>query len=134
MSPYQQEADVLHEAIGTVGRVLAEAMKGGFTTEHKHNHDPVTSTDLAANRVLKELLLGNFPDDGWLSEETRDSAERLSRKRVWIVDPIDGTKEFISHIPQFAVSVALVEAGVPAIGSVYWQTNCSLPCGERGPS
>lgn len=132
MSLYQREVAVLHEALGMAGRVLVRAVEDGFTTAHKGNDDPVTSADLETNRVLKELLLGNFPGDGWLSEETRDSAERLIRERVWIVDPIDGTKEFVSRIPQFAVSVALVEAGVPIIGAVYNPLSAELFTAVRG--
>ena len=59
------------------------------------------------------------PDYGWLSEETIDSKSRLSKERVWIVDPLDGTKEFIEGVPQFVVSVALVENGVPIIGVLH---------------
>jgi myo-inositol-1(or 4)-monophosphatase len=76
---------------------------------------------------LKDLLLSARPDYGWLSEETADSAERLQRQRVWIVDPIDGTNSFVEDIPEFVISVGLVEdgravAGVihnPATGEVY---------------
>jgi myo-inositol-1(or 4)-monophosphatase len=63
--------------------------------------------------------LREFPDDGWLSEETRDSAERLSKKRVWVVDPLDGTRDFIAGRPEFVVSIALVENANPTIGVIY---------------
>ena len=63
--------------------------------------------------------MGEFPNDGWLSEETRDSAERLSKKRVWVVDPLDGTRDFIAGRPEFVVSVALVEDTKPVIGIIY---------------
>ena len=59
------------------------------------------------------------PDYGWLSEETVDSPDRLSKKRVWVVDPLDGTKEFIEGVPHFVVSVALVENGEPIVGVLY---------------
>jgi len=63
--------------------------------------------------------LGEFPGDGWLSEETRDSAERLSKKRVWVVDPLDGTRDFIAGRTEFVVSIALVEDAEPVIGVIY---------------
>jgi len=63
--------------------------------------------------------LGEFPGDGWLSEETIDSAERLSKKRVWVVDPLDGTRDFIAGRPEFVVSIALVEDAEPVIGVIY---------------
>jgi myo-inositol-1(or 4)-monophosphatase len=64
-------------------------------------------------------LLGARPDDGWLSEERPDDGSRLARERVWIVDPIDGTRAFADGIPEFSISVALAVAGRPALGAVY---------------
>jgi myo-inositol-1(or 4)-monophosphatase len=69
--------------------------------------------------MLKEVLLSNFPNDGWLSEETADDMKRLRSQRIWIVDPIDGTKEFIKNIPEYAISVALVEWHEPILAAVY---------------
>lgn len=63
--------------------------------------------------------MGEFPGDGWLSEESRDSPERLSKKRVWVVDPLDGTRDFIAGRPEFVVSIALVEDAKPVIGVIY---------------
>ena len=79
----------------------------------------MTTADLEANRKIHEILLGRFPADGWLSEENNDNAERLAISRVWVIDPIDGTKEFIEGVPQFAVSIALVVDGDPTVGVVY---------------
>ena len=79
----------------------------------------MTSADLEADAALREHLSRAFPDYGWLSEETADNAERLSRRRVWIVDPLDGTKEFIKGIPEFVVAIALAEDGVPVLGVTY---------------
>ncbi len=79
----------------------------------------MTEADLEADRALKMLLHGPTPEYGWLSEETADSEARLERRRVWIVDPLDGTKEFINGIPEFCVAVALVEEGEPVVGVTY---------------
>ena len=68
---------------------------------------------------IKEILLSNNSDYGWLSEETVDSKERLSKKYIWVVDPLDGTKEFIEGIPNFVVSIALVEDNKPILGVLY---------------
>lgn len=91
----------------TPGRIVSEKKAGG---------DPVTQADLALDKILKESLLQ--PDEGWLSEETADNPERLSRRRVWIVDPIDGTREFIDGIPEWCISVALAVDGVPVAGGI----------------
>ena len=93
--------------------------RGGYTIGSKGRDNPVTEADLEADRALKEILRRPFPDYGWLSEETADSAERLDRRRVWIVDPLDGTKEFIKGVPEFCVAIALVDGGVPVVGVTY---------------
>ncbi|MBF0434950.1 MAG: 3'(2'),5'-bisphosphate nucleotidase CysQ [Magnetococcales bacterium] len=80
---------------------------------------PVTQADLEANEAIRSLLMASTPNYGWLSEETVDNRDRLHKQRVWIVDPLDGTKEFILGIPEFAVSIALVEEGRPVCACLY---------------
>src|SRR5207245_335338 len=71
------------------------------------------------NQKIREIVRGRFPKDGWLSEEDKDSSHRLSLSRVWVIDPIDGTKEFIEGVPQFAVSIGFVFDGRPKVAVVY---------------
>src|SRR3990167_4695798 len=113
------ETSVLLRAIQRAGNEIAKLQREGFTAAYKANHDPLTTADLAANQILQEELLGCFPHDGWLSEETVDNFNRLHCKRVWVVDPIDGTKEYILGIPEYAISVALIEAGIPILAAVF---------------
>jgi myo-inositol-1(or 4)-monophosphatase len=80
---------------------------------------PVTIADLETDALLRRLLLGGRPDYGWLSEETADGPDRIGRRRVWIVDPIDGTRSFVAGRPEFAVSVGLAEDGVAVAGVVF---------------
>jgi myo-inositol-1(or 4)-monophosphatase len=127
-----RELQVLESAIRDAGRAVMRIRAEGFETRMKGRGNPVTAADLEANRILKEKLLGAFPGDGWLSEETRDDRERLARRRVWIVDPIDGTKEFVSGLPEFAVSVALVEEGRPLAGALLNPAEGALIIGARG--
>lgn len=101
------------------GTAIRGYFKHSYEVRDKSYDNPVTTADLAADRILREGLTAAFPDYGWLSEETVDDPTRLSRSRVWVVDPIDGTKEFIMGIPEFAISVALVEAGQVVLGIVY---------------
>lgn len=115
----EREMGELQKAVVRAGKAVVELAKNGFGTELKNNRDPVTTADTEANRILKELLLDGFAEYGWLSEETSDDLVRLEKNRVWIVDPIDGTKEFITGIPEFAVSVALVEKGVPVLAALF---------------
>jgi myo-inositol-1(or 4)-monophosphatase len=79
--------------------------------------DPVTAADHAADLVLREIL--PRAGEGWLSEESADDPSRLGRSRVWVVDPIDGTREFIEGIPEWCVSIGLVEDGVPVAGGIF---------------
>lgn len=93
-------------------------------TEHevrrwdKSPDNPVSEADIAVDQLLKERLQIARPDYGWLSEESADSAERLSRRRVWVVDPIDGTRDFLRGRSGWAVSVALVEDGAVVLGAL----------------
>jgi myo-inositol-1(or 4)-monophosphatase len=78
--------------------------------------DPLTQADLAVDRVLREILPS--AGEGWLSEETSDDPGRLEHRRCWIVDPIDGTREFVEGIPEWCISIGLVEDGRPVAGGI----------------
>lgn len=94
----------------------------------KDGSSPVSEADYAADRYLRETLLAARPDYGWLSEETADDGARLSARRTFVVDPIDGTRAFLDGASTWCVSVAVVEAGrslagvleCPAKGETYW--------------
>ena len=74
---------------------------------------------MAVDRLLQSILCAHRPDYGWLSEETADTGERLSRRRVWVVDPIDGTRAFLKGRPWWCISAALVADGEPVLGMIY---------------
>jgi myo-inositol-1(or 4)-monophosphatase len=101
------------------GGIILNYYKADYEIKDKGYHNPVTTADNAADTRLKEILMVARPNYGWLSEETVDSPERLTKDRVWIVDPLDGTKEFIEGVPHFVVSVSLVENGIPIVGVLY---------------
>jgi myo-inositol-1(or 4)-monophosphatase len=86
---------------------------------HKSHDNPVSDVDLAVDARLKAVLGAMVPEAGWLSEETADNSDRLSRRAMWCVDPIDGTRDFIRGRPGWAVSVALVIDGAPELGVLY---------------
>lgn len=77
---------------------------------------PVSQADVAIDMLLHEMLLAARPDYGWLSEEAEDTRQRLSHRRVFIIDPIDGTRAYIAGLPDWCVSVGLVEDGKPVAG------------------
>lgn len=115
----QHELTILSQAMSEAGREALHLASTGFETFTKADQSPVTSADLAVNRILQDRLSTAFPEDGWLSEETVDNDARLSRTRVWIVDPIDGTRSFVRGLPEFCLSVALVEHGVPTVAAIF---------------
>ena len=96
------------------------------------DHGPVTEADLAVNDMLKQMLLTARPDYGWLSEETPDSVDRLATQRVFILDPIDGTRAFVAGEDNFAVSLAVAEAGRVVAGAVMMPAKNRLYTGEIG--
>lgn len=99
---------------------LAEQLRArGLEIEYKAGNSPVTNADLAADRLLKDRLGAARPDYGWLSEETADDPARLSRRRLFVVDPIDGTRAFLNDRPWWSVSVAVVEDHRPIAGVVF---------------
>jgi myo-inositol-1(or 4)-monophosphatase len=79
----------------------------------------IFAADLAVDRTLRETLTAARPAYGWLSEESSDNGARLQRERVWMVDPIDGTRAFLKQKPEWTVAAALVEAGRPVIGVIF---------------
>jgi myo-inositol-1(or 4)-monophosphatase len=114
-----RERELAERAAREAGAIIRRYYESGVRVAEKGPDNPVTKADLEANACIRALVSEAFPADGWLSEETADSTERLGRRRVWVVDPLDGTKEFIQHIPEFCVCVALVEDGRPIVAAEY---------------
>ena len=110
--------DVAHilEALERARAAFQRFTPGEVAARFKQGDDPVTEADTAVDTLLREFLPRN--GDGWLSEETRDDHVRLERRRVWVVDPLDGTREFVSGIPEWCVSIGLVVDGEPVAGGI----------------
>jgi len=119
ITQYREELAVAEKAAREAGSVVMELFKGKFDVHEKSKNNPVTTADLEANRIIREKIKKAFPGDGWLSEEDQDNRDRLARSRIWIVDPIDGTKEFIEGVSEFAISIAFVVEGRPQIAIVH---------------
>ncbi len=103
----------------TAGALIQEIQaEGGVEASSKEDLSPVTRADREADSLLKLELLRLAPV-AWLSEETADNPERLAQERLWVVDPLDGTKEFMKGLPEYSVAVALVEHGEPVLGVVH---------------
>ncbi len=114
----RNDVERIREGLLAAAAAVRPFTSGAVAFERKQaTGDPVTAADHAANVVLKHIL--PRAGEGWLSEESADDASRLSCSRVWVVDPIDGTREFIEGIPEWCVSIGLVEDGVPVAGGIY---------------
>ena len=129
----------LHSTLGTLETLVREA---GQIVRHYHDlpdditwkgkDDPVTAADKAVNDFLVGRLQEHFPTDGLLAEESRDSEQRLSKARIWCIDPLDGTKEFIARNGEFSIMVGLAVEGVAMLGVVYQPIMDILYSGIRG--
>ena len=119
MGRREDDRRVLVAAVREAGALALRHFEAGVESWEKKPGDPVTEADLAVDALLRRRLAGARPDYAWLSEESEDDLARLDRRRVWVVDPIDGTRAFVKRRPQFAVCAALVEDGRAVLGAVF---------------
>src|SRR5205807_9570790 len=96
----------IRAALDAACDALSRFTPGAIEAEYKIGHDPVTEADRAVDALLRRTLLRE--GEGWLSEENLDDVSRLSKSRVWVVDPLDGTREFVAGIPEFCVSIGFI--------------------------
>ena len=106
----------LERITAEAGRIAASRSGSGFRRWEKVPGQPVCEVDIEVDAFLREHLTALDPDAGWLSEETIDASDRIERRRLWVVDPIDGTRDYLRGRPGWSVSVALVEERVPVVG------------------
>lgn len=116
---FADELRIAIEATRAAGDEVARMRAEGLRYGHKDGNELVSEADIRAAEMLHAALTTAFPSDGWLSEEHTDTDHRLGCDRIWVVDPIDGTREFLLGVPEYAVSVGLVVAGEPVLGVVY---------------
>jgi 3'(2'), 5'-bisphosphate nucleotidase len=119
MSALAHELDVASRLVRRAGAIVAELQDAGLEVERKAEDEPVTEADRRASALLVEGLRTAFPRDGILSEEAADDGSRLRSPRVWMIDPIDGTSDFIRGEDGYSVMVGLLEGDVPVLGLVY---------------
>jgi 3'(2'), 5'-bisphosphate nucleotidase len=115
----EHELEVALRLAYEAGAEIMTYYQTDLTVEHKAGDEPVTAADRAADRLITAGLREAFPGDGLLTEESDDDLSRLDKDRVWIVDPLDGTTEFITETGEFAVQIALAVGGQPTLGVVY---------------
>lgn len=115
-SRYAEILERIERALEAAREVFARFNAGEIAAEYKTGLDPVTEADRAVDRAMRQKLLRE--GEGWLSEESVDDPSRLGKSRVWVVDPLDGTREFVAGIPEFCVSIGFVEDGRPVAGGI----------------
>src|SRR6202453_2132793 len=128
----QELLERIHAALEAARAVLNRFTPGAIAAEYKVGHDPVTEADRAVDDILRKTLVRS--GEGWLSEETVDDLTRLDKQRVWVVDPLDGTREFVQGIPEFCVSIAMVENGIPVAVRILHTAHRVLLLGSRDNS
>lgn len=116
-------------ALKAASEVVGSIQPNTLRVDFKSEGSPVTAVDHAINEQLRQRLVRG--DEGWLSEETADEPSRLAKRRAWVVDPLDGTKEFIQGIPEWCISVGLVEDGQAVAGGIYNPATGELFLGSR---
>lgn len=126
MVAMERELGIAKKLAVSAGAILMHYYQQGTAVDWKAPGDPVTAADREASALIVAKLRREFPDHGILSEEEADDLVRLERSHVWMIDPMDGTREFIDHREDFAVQIGLVAGGVPVLGVVYQPTTKKL--------
>lgn len=116
---YERELNLAKMAARAAGEVILNVYRESYSIAMKTNDTPVTRADLEANDVIVSALFSEFPKYGLLSEEAADDLSRLDKEYCWIVDPLDGTKEFIKKNDEFAVNIALCKGHEVVLGVIY---------------
>jgi myo-inositol-1(or 4)-monophosphatase len=129
---HARDAALLIETVRDAGMLALGMFRTELRNWTKGKSSPVSEADIAANDLLQGRLSSATPDYGWLSEESADDVARLDRRRVWVVDPIDGTRAFLAGHEDWCVSVALVEGTVPVLGAVFAPVSGEMFFAARG--
>jgi myo-inositol-1(or 4)-monophosphatase len=112
-------AEQLVAAVREAGQLALGKFRSPLKSWNKDEYSPLSETDIAVNEFLQERLRDPEGKIGWLSEETEDDAERLQAKRIWVIDPIDGTRAYIGGLSDWSIATALVEDGRPIVSVIY---------------
>lgn len=119
MTDADADLTLIRDAALAAGALALAERERGLKVWSKSGGSPVTSADMAVDRLLRDTLLAARPEYGWLSEETADTPDRLSTKRQFVVDPIDGTVAYMKNRPWWCVPIAVVEDGRPIAAVIH---------------
>ncbi len=124
------ELDIAIKAAINAGDLILEIYKEGYETSTKNDDSPVTDADLKSNEIIKNIL--SQTDHQILSEEDKDDRSRLLQEIIWIVDPLDGTSDFVDKTGEFTVMIALIKNKKPILGVIGWPTEKTLFVAQKG--
>jgi 3'(2'), 5'-bisphosphate nucleotidase len=124
------ELDLAIKAAVEAGNAILEIYQSDYETSTKNDDSPITDADLRSNEVIKKILSQTGHDI--LSEEDRDDLSRLSQEMIWIIDPLDGTSDFIDKTGEFTVMIALIKNKKPILGVIGWPTEKTLFVAQKG--
>jgi 3'(2'), 5'-bisphosphate nucleotidase len=124
------ELDFAIKAAIEAGNAILEIYQSDYETSTKNDDSPITDADLKSNEVIKKILSQTEHDI--LSEEDKDDLSRLSQEMIWIIDPLDGTSDFIDKTGEFTVMIALIRNKKPILGVIGWPTEKTLFVAQKG--
>ena len=124
------ELDLAVKAAIEAGNTILEIYQGDYETSTKNDDSPITDADLKSNELIKKILSQTEHDI--LSEEDKDDLSRLSQEMIWIIDPLDGTSDFIDKTGEFTVMIALIKNKKPILGVIGWPTEKTLFVAQKG--
>jgi len=124
------EAQLAIQAALEAGKTVMNVYNQEFSSTLKNDHTPLTEADVKSNQIIQKII----SDSGHpiLSEESVDDKKRLDSKKIWIIDPLDGTSDFIKKTGEFTIMISLVEYHKPILGVIYWPTKSTLYLAQKG--
>ncbi|MDX1596571.1 MAG: 3'(2'),5'-bisphosphate nucleotidase CysQ [Nitrosopumilaceae archaeon] len=123
------ELDMAINAVQKSGEAILKIYGGEFDSQTKKDDSPITIADLKSNEIIKSILTES--GHKILSEEDKDDKKRLNEKIIWIVDPLDGTSDFIDKTGEFTIMIALVKNGKPILGVIGWPTGNKIFAAQK---
>jgi len=123
------ETNLAIEAAIKAGKAVIEVYKNNFSYQVKDDNSPITEADIKSNEIIQEILsITNIPI---LSEESVDNLVRLKHEKIWIIDPLDGTSDFVEKTGEFTIMISLVQSSKPILGVIYWPTEDKLYVAQK---
>jgi len=129
---WERELQAMKEAALEAEKEILRIYATPFETEIKEDNSPVTAADKGADKIIREYLLSRFPEAGMLTEESQDTKERLSKDLIFVVDPVDGTKEFVARNGEFTTNIALVHKHEVVAGVINVPMQNKMAYATRG--